>query len=449
MDIVGAADANNLVYWLEQDSLRHFTQHLVDSVLYPRHAHCYDIDLDGDIDIVSQSGHAPYPARADSVLWFENDGNENFTKHWVATLSIPYDQDCADMDGDGDIDIIGCSYWSDCIYFYRNQGNCTAWDTIPITLSFDGAYEIELVDFDDDGDLDVICPCNRENFIAWFEADSVNDSLVFIQHDIPLTVTWASEADPIDIDFDGDYDLVACGNEDYIWWIESHLYEPYAISLELIPTNPPITVPAGGGNFEFDAVIANTGTETFNVNAYIDITLPGGTIYPILQRPLTITPGFSSTRHLTQFIPASAMPGEYCYNGHLADSQVWNIYAEDSFDFLKADGDNVPTHDQGWALYGWDEEAAANAILDYALMPAFPNPFNPETRLTFTLPQAAEVSIVVFDVQGREVAKLAEGWHNSGRYEVNFDASGLSSGLYFARMTSGSFNQTQKLLLTK
>ena len=79
----------------------------------------------------------------------------------------------------------------------------------------------------------------------------------------------------------------------------------------------------------------------------------------------------------------------------------------------------------------------------------WPNPFHSETRISYSLPEAASVRLEVFDVLGRRVAKLADGLHAAGRHEVRFDAAGLPSGTYFARLESGSFFGTRSLVLVK
>lgn len=86
---------------------------------------------------------------------------------------------------------------------------------------------------------------------------------------------------------------------------------------------------------------------------------------------------------------------------------------------------------------------------EFSLNPAYPNPFNPSTSLSFTLPEAAHVTLVIFDNTGREVAVLVNGLVNAGSHTLNFDANSLSSGIYFARMTAGSFSASQKLVLMK
>ena len=81
--------------------------------------------------------------------------------------------------------------------------------------------------------------------------------------------------------------------------------------------------------------------------------------------------------------------------------------------------------------------------------PPRPNPFNPETTISFELPQSAYVRLIVYDVQGRVVAKLIDGEILGGSHEVKFDASNLSSGIYFAGFSAGNYKAVRKLLLLK
>ena len=82
-------------------------------------------------------------------------------------------------------------------------------------------------------------------------------------------------------------------------------------------------------------------------------------------------------------------------------------------------------------------------------MCAFPNPFNPTTTISFALPRAGRVTIAVFDLLGREVEMLTDATYPAGEHRISFDGSHLPSGLYFARLESGPFTATQKLLLLK
>jgi hypothetical protein len=83
---------------------------------------------------------------------------------------------------------------------------------------------------------------------------------------------------------------------------------------------------------------------------------------------------------------------------------------------------------------------------DYSLS-AYPNPFNPSTTISFALPEADIVRIAVYDVSGRWIQTLVNEQRAAGRHTVTFDARDLPSGVYFARMESGSFALTRKLLL--
>ena len=85
---------------------------------------------------------------------------------------------------------------------------------------------------------------------------------------------------------------------------------------------------------------------------------------------------------------------------------------------------------------------------DYALS-AYPNPFNPTTTIQYELPASGHVKLVVFDVQGRQVATLVDESQSPGRYDVRFDASQLSSGTYVYRLESGGRVLTNTFLLVK
>lgn len=80
---------------------------------------------------------------------------------------------------------------------------------------------------------------------------------------------------------------------------------------------------------------------------------------------------------------------------------------------------------------------------------AYPNPFNPKTSLRFSLPEAGRVSLRVFDVRGREVAMLLDDFHAGGPGERRWNAGGLASGVYLARLTWGGTHRWTRLVLLK
>jgi hypothetical protein len=86
---------------------------------------------------------------------------------------------------------------------------------------------------------------------------------------------------------------------------------------------------------------------------------------------------------------------------------------------------------------------------EFSLEQNYPNPFNPSTNIEFALPEQAEVSLKVYNLLGREIYTLVSGKMNAGNHKVEFNASGLSTGLYFYRIQAGSFIQTKKMMLIK
>jgi len=83
----------------------------------------------------------------------------------------------------------------------------------------------------------------------------------------------------------------------------------------------------------------------------------------------------------------------------------------------------------------------------HRLFQNYPNPFNPSTSIRYGLPSRSQVTLTVFNTLGQEVAQLLNGEQDAGYHEVKFDASGMSSGVYFYKMHAGSFTETKKLLL--
>lgn len=85
----------------------------------------------------------------------------------------------------------------------------------------------------------------------------------------------------------------------------------------------------------------------------------------------------------------------------------------------------------------------------YSLSQNFPNPFNPTTTVRYTVPNAGKVTMKIYNILGQEVATLVNMRQGAGTYTVKFDASRFASGVYFYRLTAGSFSQVKKMMLLK
>ena len=90
-----------------------------------------------------------------------------------------------------------------------------------------------------------------------------------------------------------------------------------------------------------------------------------------------------------------------------------------------------------------------NLITDFSLFQNYPNPFNPSTSIQYAVSNRQFVSLKIYDVLGKELATLVNEEKPAGNYEVNFNASSLSSGVYFYTLRAGSFVQTKKMLLVR
>lgn len=85
----------------------------------------------------------------------------------------------------------------------------------------------------------------------------------------------------------------------------------------------------------------------------------------------------------------------------------------------------------------------------YSLNQNYPNPFNPVTNIKFGLPKAGFVNMTVYDINGQAVSQVVNGYYGAGNYTVDFDASKLSSGIYFYTIKSNEFAETKKMILVK
>jgi hypothetical protein len=184
-----------------------------------------DVDGDGDTDILSAS------ALDSKIAWYENDGSQNFIAHTIATSAfIHLSVFAADVDGDGDTDVLSAAVGDPTIAWYENDGsqNFTA-HTISHTVH--GAASVFAADVDGDGDTDVLSASRSGNTISWYENDGSQN---FISHTISTSAIFASSVFAADVDGDGDIDVLsASASDDKIAWYEndgSQNFTPHTIS---------------------------------------------------------------------------------------------------------------------------------------------------------------------------------------------------------------------------
>ncbi len=217
MDVLSASRRDDKIAWYENDGAENFVEHAVDTWPGSADGACSvfaaDMDADGDMDVLAAS------REDDRIAWYENDGQENFTAYDITTSADDARSVfAADLDGDGDMDVLSASYDDDTITWYENDGS-GGFIAHAISTSADGATSVFAADMDGDGDLDVLAASSEDNTIAWYENDGAAS---FTAHSLDTSAFEAQGVFAADLDGDGDMDVVgALGGDGGLPWYEN------------------------------------------------------------------------------------------------------------------------------------------------------------------------------------------------------------------------------------
>ncbi|RJP64833.1 MAG: T9SS C-terminal target domain-containing protein [Ignavibacteriales bacterium] len=96
-----------------------------------------------------------------------------------------------------------------------------------------------------------------------------------------------------------------------------------------------------------------------------------------------------------------------------------------------------------------DDRELGSSQINYVLKQNFPNPFNPSTKIQYSIKEDGNVSLKIYNILGQEVFSLLNEYKKAGFYEINFNASKLVSGVYIYQIQSGSFISAKKMILIK
>ncbi len=205
IDVLAAATFAHEITWSENtDGLGTvWTEHTVDGNFgYTESVYATDIDGDGDIDVVGA-------ATEDLVTWWENVAGSGtvWTEHTVDNnIDNPRSVYATDIDGDGDTDVLGAAYFGDEIIWWENvDGAGSAWNEHTVDGAFEGAISVYATDMDGDGDTDVLGGGFHADEITWWE-NTNGVGTVWTEH----TIDGDFEAFSVyatDIDGDGDVDV--------------------------------------------------------------------------------------------------------------------------------------------------------------------------------------------------------------------------------------------------
>ena len=322
----------------------------------------------------------------------------------------------ADLDSDGDLEIILGGYAE--IWCWHHDGTLYWAEVLP---RGGDVSQIAVGDLDGDGDLEVVV-CNTTRVFL------LNHDGTLHEGDWPVAIpsgswVWSSpeHSGPViaDIDGDGMQEIVLNGycnyHGNYHWFLIA--FNPDGSIVRGFPCiepadyapacSPTILDIDGDGDIEICSYAEDHPSPAFGYLRVVVYDLPTPFDPALLDWPMI------------QHDPQRTG----CYGG------VVN-YEPEINDFSPA-------------------QAYEATPSEFALRTSYPNPFNPETVLSFELRAASFVELAVYDIQGREVARLVDGFHSAGMYQRTFDGAGLASGVYFACLQAEGFSQTRKLLLIK
>jgi len=456
MDVLGAAlIGDEIAWWANQDGSGFFwTKHSVDSDYYgAQFVHAEDMDGDSDYDILGAARND------DEITWWENsDGSgESWIEHIVAVnygsarcvysadvngdgymdvMGASWDQDditwwenvlgtgtfwiehivdadfnnpthvfAEDIDGDGDIDILGAARWDHDITWWENQdGSGINWIEHTIAGDFAGANCVFSIDMDNDGDMDVLGSATDDDCIAWWE-NSDGSGTTWITHIVDWHFQSASHVHSADINGDGNPDILGTSyinqDDDLVWW-DPLGHTPGSLMSSVIDT------------------------EDYPYWDYLDwdAETPVGT-------SVSVTASASDDwRFMGSWSDTLTVPTSL--EGILTDGQRYVQYAVilDTSDF-----ELTPVLDEiliSWNPVGIED---GDSLVTPELLSFSPNPAStPGVR--FSLPEAASVELSIFDLSGRLFDVLKDEY-SSGYSSILLDD--LSPGIYFCRMISGDF----------
>jgi Secretion system C-terminal sorting domain/FG-GAP-like repeat len=411
-------------------------------------------DFNGDFRVDTVSG------RGNGIAWWNDLSIGHVGTNWQHfAIGTNYENikgvDCGDFDQDGDLDIVTCGdvgTGSTVTIFDNFSGTGSSWDRMDISWGFFGVLDVNVIDMDGDGDLDIYGAAFGDDEIAWWENHGNHN---YEKHVISILFNGAAAVAAGNIDMDGDIELVGTAyNGDRLGFWDMHS-SMYSANLMLTPEADPLIVPQGGF-FSYDVDFSATTTNNLLAEYWIYVILQNGREHNLRKEQFTYVQG--AVFDINNIMQSTNGAPLGMYEFRLA-IDIANEYTFDSFYFEVI---SAPTTMDGmmgqWGMdnFNWVAKVPAEVASDgelpseFMLDAAYPNPFNPSTTISVALPETSNLSVRAFNVNGQQVAELANGQFNAGQHNLSFDASNLASGLYFIQAhVPGQLNATQKVMLVR
>jgi hypothetical protein len=430
VDVLGVAWwgcewGNPETYWWENDGGNPpiFYEHEHELWDYPATFICgIDLDSDGDIDILEADDYATEFGW--DIFWRKNNGAEVFSSWcgidstFVAAMSVY----AIDIDNDSDVDVLGAGQGSDDtnIAWYENDGNGN-FSKHPLADDFIHGKSIYAIDIDDDNDVDILAAGKGDVNITWWENNggSPPSFTGYTISDDSGSAQFVSSVYAIDLDDDGDTDVLGAGWDNFTWW-ESDLVtgDVSTISIDIPATLPEDTT------FNPHATVTNFGLDSssFDITCEID---PGA---------------YSSTETVTDLAPDDSIQVTFP-DGFTFVSGFYTVTV-----YTQLIGDDHPENDTLEKVIEATGIVEGGTFTPVTFVFSAPTISNGITEIEFILPEATKVDLVVYDALGRLSKMIVSKHFSPGNYTMLLQFN-LPAGVYFYRLKTASGEEVIKKLL--
>ena len=241
----------------------------------------------------------------------------------------------------------------------------------------------------------------------------------------------------------------AGGEDVWVLKLAGEALEP-DVTIEIVPDDPPVTVPQGG-RFSYTGTLTNNTEDPQITDAWVMAVGPLEGVYGPFRnfQDLQLGPSQARSAHLNQQVHNRAPLGFYNYIAYCGDYPS-TVMDSSSFQIEVVAGPLTKAGEAGWVLTGsFLEGDLADLPSEFALLSNYPNPFNASTVISYELPATSQVKLEVHNISGQKVATLVDGEQEAGYRSVNWDASEVSSGVYFYKLTAGDYTEIKTMTLLR